>query len=131
MDISQASCPNPDCLDHGKRGKGNIVRNGRYGKQRTQLFKCCTCGRCFSAHRNTPFFKLRTPKETVVSTLQTLAQGGSLRGAALTSGHKRDTIASWKRRASQDPTAFREFLLCDLCLSQDEVDELWELVGPG
>jgi transposase-like protein len=128
MDISQISCSNEGCLDHGKPGRGNIVRNGRYGKQRTQLFKCRTCGRCFSENRNTPFFKLRTPKETVVTTLRTLAQGSSLRGAARKSGHKRDTIASWMKRARQDAEAFRACLLHDLRLAQSQVDELWGLI---
>jgi transposase-like protein len=129
MDISQVFCPNEGCSDHGKRGRGNIVRNGRYGEQRIQLFKCCTCGRCFSENRNTPFFKLRTPKETVVSTLQALAEHGSLRGAARATGHKRDTISAWKKRASQDAEAFREYLVHDLGLAQTEADELWKLVG--
>jgi transposase-like protein len=129
VDISQLHCANEGCADHGKCGAGNIVRNGRYGEQRTQLFKCRTCGRCFSGNRNTPFFKLRTPRETVVRTLQALAEGGSVRGAARATGHKRDTIASWVKRASQDAEAFREYLLHDLRLAQAEVDELWELVG--
>ena len=80
MDTSQFFCPNEECPDYGVRGQGNIVRNGRYGKQRTQLLKCKTCRESFSENRNTPFFGLRTPREEMVHALQELAERGSLRG---------------------------------------------------
>ena len=44
MDTSQFFCPNEECPDYGVRGKGNIVRNRRYGKQRTQLLNAKPVG---------------------------------------------------------------------------------------
>lgn len=127
-DTSQFCCPNEECPDYGKRGKGNIVRNRRYGKQRTQLLKCKTCGESFSENRGTPFFNLRTPKEEVVDALQTLAERGSLRGTARVTGHKKDTVASWQKRAGEHAEVLREYLLHDLHLDRLEVDELYTFV---
>ena len=93
MDTSRFCCPNEECPDYGKRGKGNIVCNRCYGKQRTQLLKCKTCGKSFSENRGTPFFNLRTPKEEMVGALKVLVERGSLRGTARATGYKKDTIA--------------------------------------
>jgi transposase-like protein len=128
MDTSQFCCLNEECPDYGKRGKGNIVRNRRYGRQGTQLLKCKTCGKSFSENRGTPFFNLRTPKEEVVGALKTLVERGSLRGTARVTGHKKDTIASWQKRAGEHADALREYLLHDLHLDHLEVDELYTFV---
>lgn len=128
MDLSQFPCPNEGCSDYGVRDKGNIVRNGRYGKQRTQLLKCTTCGKPFSENRNTPFFNLRTPKEEVVHALQELAERGSLRGTARVTGHKKDTIALWQKQAGEHADRLREYLLYDLHLDRVQVDELYTFV---
>lgn len=111
------------------RGKGNTVRNGRCGKQHTQLLKCNTCGKSLSENRNTPFFNLHTPKEQVVNTLQALAdERGSLRGTARVTGHKTDTIASRQKRAGEHAEALREYLLHDLDLDRVQVDEPYTFV---
>lgn len=128
MDMAQFFCPYEECPDYKVRGKGNIVRNRRYGKRRTQLLKCNTCKRAFSENRNTPFFNLRTPKEEVVNALQTLAERGSLRGTARTTGHKKDTIAFWQKQAGTHADALREYLLHDLHLDRVQVDELYTFV---
>ncbi len=128
MDTSQFCCPNEECSDYGKRGKGNIVCNRRYGKQRTQLLKCKSCSKSFSENRGTPFFNLRTPKEEVVGALKTLVERGSLRGTARATGYKKDTIASWQKRAGEHADALREYLLHELHLDRVEVDELYIFV---
>lgn len=128
METSKFFCPNPSCPDYGKRNHGNIVGNGRYGKQRTQLLKCKTCRKSFSENRGTPFFGLRTPKGEVVEALQTLVERGSLRGTARLRRHKRDTIACWHKRAGRYAEALREYLLHDLHLDRVQVDELYTFV---
>ena len=128
MDTSQFCCPNEECPDYGKRGKGNIICNRCYGKQRTQLLKCKTCGKSFSENRGTPFFHLRTAKEEVVDALKVLVERGSLRGTARATGHKKDTIAFWQRRAGEHADVLREYLLHELHLDRVEVDELYTFV---
>lgn len=128
MDTSRFFCPNEKCPDYGLRSKGNIVRNRRYGKQRTQLLKCKTCGKSFSENRGTLFLGLRTPKEEVVNTLNILAERGSLRGAARVTRHKKDTVASWRKLAGEHAEALREYLLHDLHLDRVQVDELYTFV---
>ena len=93
--------------------------------------QCKTCGKPFSENRNTPFFNLHTPKEEVVDALKTLVERGSLRGTARITGHKKDTIASWQKRAGEHADALREYLLHDLHLGHVEVDELYTFVKKG
>jgi hypothetical protein len=91
MDTSQFCCPNEECADYGKRGKGNLVCNRRYGKQGTPLLKCKTCEKSFSENRGTPFFNLRTPKEDVV---------GALKGAAADQQEGRRAVDVVRRAAA-------------------------------
>ena len=48
IDLSNYFCPNPNCEDHGIRGKGNITTSTRYGKNKTHLLRCKTCNQRFS-----------------------------------------------------------------------------------
>ena len=64
----------------------------------------------------------------MVNALQTLAERGSLRGTARLTGHKKDTIAFWHKRAGEQAEALREYLLQDLHLDRVQVDELYTFV---
>ena len=75
-----------------------------------------------------PSFHLRTAKEEVVDALKVLVERSSLRGTARATGHKKDTIAFWQRRAGEHADALREYLLHELHLDRVEVDELYTFV---
>ncbi|VUT26253.1 MAG: hypothetical protein MOIL_01473 [Candidatus Methanolliviera sp. GoM_oil] len=68
---------------YGKKGKGNVILKEEYGKKEQRLFRCKTCGHCFSETRGTIFFNLVTPKEEV---LRTLAMSANRRFAHLKIG---------------------------------------------
>ncbi len=50
-------CPNKECKDYGLQTQGNIVRGGKYGKDKSgQLLYCKTCGTRFASTKATAFF---------------------------------------------------------------------------
>jgi len=91
LDISEYWCPNRECSDHGKKGKGNIIPKEKYGNEDRWLLKCKTCGHCFSETRGTIFFGLMTPKEEVLRILAMIPEKGSIRGTARDTGHDKSS----------------------------------------
>jgi transposase-like protein len=119
VNIDEFFCPNEACPDYGKKGKGNIVLKEHYGKQNTALLRCKTCKKTFSENRDTPFFGLHTPKETVRS-MAMLVEKGSIRGTARAMGADKDSVALWLKRAGEHCEEVTEYLLRDLNLRRDK-----------
>ena len=55
-DLAIFCCQYPDCLDHGKRGHGNLTVCGHYGTQMRRLLYCKSCKARFSERKGTPLF---------------------------------------------------------------------------
>jgi hypothetical protein len=64
-------CPNFYCLHRGKAGSGNI----RVHSRKERRFRCLTCGKTFTATRNTPYYRLRTSLDLVSFVLTLLCHG--------------------------------------------------------
>lgn len=102
MDISiklkDFFCPNETCLDHGKKGLGNIVIYDTYGKNRRKLLKCKTCNFKFSERRSSLFFGFHTKETKIKEVIFYLLEGMSYREAATASNLDKDTVQRiWKR----------------------------------
>jgi transposase-like protein len=121
-------CWNDECPDYGKTGEGNIVFKEFYGNNQNSLYKCSSCGHCFSETRGTPFFELKTPKEEVIRTLAMFPEKGSIRGVARASVHTKDTIQRWIRVASKHCKEVTEYFFRDLNLNIIQVDEIWSYI---
>lgn len=92
------SCPNADCLDHGKRGQGNIVIQSKYGKGQAKLLKCKTCKSRFSERRAGFAYGLHTGDGKIKEVIEYLLQGMSYREAASAADLDKDTVQRiWKR----------------------------------
>lgn len=59
--IVELWCWNKECTDYGKINGGNVVFKETYGNNQNRLFKCTTCGHCFSETHGTPFLSLKQP----------------------------------------------------------------------
>jgi transposase-like protein len=128
IDVSEYWCPNEGCSDYGKKGKGNVVLKEEYGKKEQRLFRCKTCGHCFSETRGTIFFNLVTPKEEVLRTLAMISEKGSIRGAARATGHDKSAICRWLKIAGEHSKEVTEYFLNDLQLTRVQVDEIWSYI---
>jgi transposase-like protein len=118
-------CYNEECEDYGIKGLGNIVLKQRYGKDNHALLRCRTCGHCFAETRGTMFFGLNTSTKEVLDTLAMLPEKGSIRGVARASGHDKNTICDWIKKAAAQCRQVTEYFLKNLHMSQVQVDEFW------
>jgi ribosomal protein L32 len=128
MDLSRYFCPNESCRDYGMRGQGNITTSTHYGRHKTPLLRCKTCGKRFSAHRATPFFHLHLAPEVIRNIVTALARGQSIRATAEVCGVSKDTAWRVFNRASRHCRLVVDNLLRDLHLEECQLDELWSFV---
>ena len=98
--LDRFCCLNPECPDHGQRGKGNLRVGFRYGpsKQRRMLV-CRTCQARFSERKGTPLFDARLPDEQVVSVLQHLRERCGVRQTGRLTGVSKNTVVRYALRA--------------------------------
>lgn len=96
--IEDFFCPNAVCDDHGKKGRGNIAVQDRYGRQNRRLLKCKTCKLKFSERRSSLFFGMHTNETKIKEVIEYLLSGMSYRQAALNAEIDKDTVQRiWKR----------------------------------
>jgi transposase-like protein len=74
-DLARFCCHNPDCPDHGQRGKGNLTVCGRYGKHQRRLLYCKACKARFSERKGTPLFGSHLSDDKALAVLAHLADG--------------------------------------------------------
>ena len=127
-DPSAFFCPQEECPDYGKVGRGNITLSHRYGHQGTYLLWCKSCQRTFSEHRGTPFFGLRTPREKILLGLRCLAEGVGVSATARIVQTNEETVRRWLDRVAQHAQWVTGYLVKELRLSQVQLDELWSFI---
>jgi hypothetical protein len=72
------ACPNRQCRSFGNTDARvhALVGDGTHGQaERIQTFRCQACRTTFSARRDTPFYRLKTPSQQVAMVLSALAEG--------------------------------------------------------
>jgi hypothetical protein len=53
-----------------------LFGDGKHGRaERIQTFRCQACHSTFSARRNTPLYRLKTPSQQIATVLSALAEG--------------------------------------------------------
>ena len=101
-DLSTFCCQNPECLDYGKRGQGNLSVTMRYGPQnKRRVLYCKTCKGRFSERKGTPLFDTRLPEEKVVAILAHLSEGCGVRKTSRLVGVSTDTVTRYALRAGE------------------------------
>jgi len=98
-DLAPFCCQNPDCLDHGQRGRGNLTVCGHYGPQQLRLLYCRTCKARFSERKGTALFDTRLPPDKVLDVLRHLAEGVGVRKTSRLTGVNKDTVSRYALRA--------------------------------
>jgi transposase-like protein len=128
LELPNYWCPNKECKDYGKKGKGNIIIKEKFGKDNRHLLKCRTCKHCFSETRGTPFFCLHSTKEEILNVLAMLPEKGSIRGLARATNHSTNTISHWLNVAGEHCREVNEYYLHDLMLERVQIDEIWSYI---
>jgi transposase-like protein/IS1 family transposase len=121
VDPTQAFCPNRDCPARGQSGQGNICVHS----QNERRFICRQCGKTFAERIATPFYRLRTPTETVTLVVTLLAHGCPIQAIVAAFGFDERTVADWLDRAGLHCRAVHEHLVeTPRRLGQVQADEL-------
>jgi len=102
-----------------------LFGDGKHGHaERIQSFRGPACRTTFSARRNTPFYRLKTPLHHVAMVLTALAEGLDASAAERVFGFGQATIITWLSRAGQHAQTFHKHFFCNLQLPYVQLDEL-------
>src|SRR5437016_1727946 len=121
------ACPNHLCPYFGITDDQihALVGDGKHGHvERIQTFRCQACRTTFSARRNTPLYRLKTPSHQIAMVLTALAEGLDPSAAERVFGFRQATITTWLARAGEHAQTLHTHYFCDLQLPHVQLDEL-------
>jgi transposase-like protein len=121
------ACPNRTCLYSGITDAHvhALVGDGTHGHaERIQTFRCQACHTTFTARRDTPLYRLKTPSQQVAVVLTALAEGLDPSAAERVFGYRQATITAWLSRAGEHAQTLHERSFCHLRLPHLQLDEL-------
>jgi transposase-like protein len=121
------ACPNQQCKYFGNTDAHfhALVGDGKHGRaEPIQTFRCQACRTTFSARRDTPLYRLKTPSYQVAVVLSALAEGLDPSAAARVFGFRQATIITWLSRAGEQAHTLHERFFFHLHLPHLQLDEL-------
>jgi IS1 family transposase/transposase-like protein len=121
------ACPNPRCRYFGKTDARvhALVGDGKHGRaEQIQRLRCQACHTTFSARRDTPMYRLKTPSHQVAMVLSALAEGLDSSAAERVFGYCQATITRWLTRAGKHAELFHERSFSNLDIPHLQLDEL-------
>jgi IS1 family transposase len=121
------ACPNQQCRYFGNTDAQfhALAGDGKHGRaEPIQTFRCQACRTTFSARRDTPLYRLKTPSPQVAMVLSALAEGLDPSAASRVFGFRPATITTWLTRAGEHAQTLHERSFCHLWLPHLQLDEL-------
>ncbi len=121
------ACPNRQCAYFGNTDAHfhALVGDGKHGQaELIQTFRCQACRTTFSARRDTPLYRLKTPSYHVAMVLAALAEGLDPSAAERVFGSRQATITRWLPRAGKHAGLFHEHSFRNLHLPHVQLDEI-------
>ena len=119
--------PNPRCPYYGITDAQihALVGDGKHGRaEQIQAFRCQAFRTTFSARRNTPLYRLKTPSHKVAVVLAALAEGLDPSAAERVFGYRQATITRWLTRAGKHAGLFHEHSFRNLHIPHLQLDEI-------
>ena len=126
IDTEGFACPNRKCLYFGNTDAQiyALVGDGKHGRtEPIQTFRCQACRTTFSARRNTPLYRLKTPSHQIAMVLSALAEGLDP-SAERVFGFRQATITTWLFRAGEHAQILHKHFFSNLHLPHLQLDEL-------
>jgi hypothetical protein len=127
IDTEGFACPNRQCtyFRNTEAHVHALVGDGKHGRlERIQTFRCQACHTTFTARRDTPLYRLKTPSQQVAMVLSALAEGLDPSAASRVFGSRQATITTWLTRAGEHAKTLNEHSFCHLWLPHLQLDEL-------
>ena len=127
--VSELCCVNPDCVDQGREGLGNIVLRRGKGSGRWRILRCRTCRREFSERKGTALWHSRMPPDKAIDIAQHLAEGCGIRKTSRLAGASKDGVTNLARRLGLHARALHNDRVHDVKVQEAQFDEKWAFVG--
>jgi hypothetical protein len=107
------------------RSSTRLFGDGKHGHaEHIQTFRCQACHTTFSARRDTPLYRLKTPSQQIAVVLSALAEGLDASAASRVFGFRQATITTWLTRAGEHAQTLHKRSFCHLHLPHIQLDEL-------
>src|SRR5215813_11174095 len=129
VDTSLHFCPHPDCAYQGRVGLGNLCANGHPSGGPWRQLHCTSCDGYFQETHGTPLHGKRVAPEKLVWAVGALAEGLGIRAVARVFGVDPNTVLAWLVEVAEHATAFSQYFLHDVHVTQVQLDELFALLS--
>jgi IS1 family transposase len=128
VDTSRHFCPHSDCDYRGWLGLNNLRANGHPSGGPWRQFHCTACDGYFPEHHGTIFHGKQAAVELMVRVLACLAEGLGIRATARVFEVDANTVLQWLIEAAEHLRAFSRSFLCDVHITQLQLDELYAVL---
>ena len=129
VDTSRHFCPHTACDYRGWLGLNNLRANGHPSGGSWRQLQCTACDGYFPEHHGTIFHGKQAAVELIVRVLACLAEGLGIRATARVFEVDANTVLHWLVEAAEQLTAFSAYFLCDLHVTQLQLDELYTVLN--
>src|SRR2546425_11447659 len=129
VDTSRHFCPHTGCRYRGWLGLGNLRANGHPSGGPWRQFQCTSCEGSFPEHHGTILHGKQVVVERLVHVLACLAEGLGIRATARVFEVDPHTVLQWLVEAAEHLRAFCAYFLCDLHVTQIQLDELYAVLS--
>src|SRR4029450_12250879 len=124
IDTSRHFCPHGGCDYQGWLGLGNLRANGHPSGGPWRQFYCRACTGYFLETHGTLLHGKRVAVELMVRVLACVAEGLGIRATARVFEVDPNTVLQWLVEAAEQLQAFSRYFLCDVHVTQLQLDEL-------
>jgi hypothetical protein len=128
IETSMHFCPHDGCDYRGWLGLGNLRANGHPSGGPWRQFFCTSCKGYFLETHGTIFHGTRVPVDLIVHVIGCLAEGLGIRATARVFEVDPNTVLHWLVEAAEHLHAFSCYFLCDVHVTQVQLDELYALL---
>ena len=129
VDTSRHFCPHPECDYRGWLGLHNLRANGHPNGGPWRQCQCTACEGYFPEHHGTIFHGKQVAVDLIVHVLACLAEGLGIRATARVFEVAPNTVLDWLVEAAEQLTAFSAYFLCELHVTQLQLDELYAVLS--
>ena len=128
IDTSMHFCPHVGCDYQGWLGLGNLRANGHPSGGPWRQLYCRSCRGYFLETHGTLFHGKRLSVELIVRVLACLAEGLGIRATHRVFEVDQNTVLQWLVEAAEQLQAFTHCFLCDVHVTQLQLDELYAVI---
>src|SRR5262249_49687569 len=128
IDPSRHFCPHAGCDYQAWLGLGNLRANGHPSGGLWRQLYCRACKGYFLETHGTLWHGKRLSVELIVRVLACLAEGLGIRATARVFEVDPNTVLQWLVEAAEQLQAFTSYFLCDVHVTQLQLDELYAVI---